>query len=263
LSGFLIVNPRSGDHRPTPEELCTEARARGLSVHLLTPSDDLEALARETPADAIGIAGGDGSLGVVARVAIERDLPFVCIPFGTRNHFARDLGLDRDDPVAMLSAFDGAERRIDVARAGDRTFLNNASLGLYARLVHRRERHRRRRAVLARLRALALSARERRPLDLVIDGEPVSVRALVVGNNAYTLDLFDLGSRESLDEGLLHVYVAEGLLPTSWTEAPPRMESVMESAHPLLTVALDGEPVELATPIRFAIEPRALRVLVP
>ena len=50
------------------------------------------------------MAGGDGSLGAVAQVAIERELPFVCVPFGTRNHFARDLGLDRNDPIAALAA---------------------------------------------------------------------------------------------------------------------------------------------------------------
>ena len=80
------------------------------------------------------MAGGDGSLAAVAEVAIEQDVPFVCIPFGTRNHFARDLGLDRDDPLAALAAFDGGvERRVDVGRVGDRLFLNNVSLGLYAR----------------------------------------------------------------------------------------------------------------------------------
>ena len=85
----------------------------------------------------------------VAAVAVERGAPFVCVPFGTRNHFARDLGLDRGDPVAALDAFAGEERRIDMGRAGERRFLNNVSLGLYASLVHRRERHRRRGQVLA------------------------------------------------------------------------------------------------------------------
>ncbi len=261
---FLIVNPRSGSGRPTANELCAEARARGLSVHVLGEGDDLAALARGAEADAIGMAGGDGSLGVVAAAAVERDLPFVCIPFGTRNHFARDLGLDRDDPIAALAAFaSGIERRVDLARAGDRPFLNNASFGIYAGLVHRREHHRRRRAALARLRALALSARDRQPLRLVLDGESVDVRVLMIGNNAYALDAFELGKRDRLDEGLLHVYLAEGLLPFGWNELPSRAELVVETTGPRLRVALDGEPVELAAPLRFTLEPRALRVLVP
>ena len=97
----------------------------------------------------------------MAAVAVERDLPFVVVPYGTRNHFARDLGLDCDDPVAALEAFDGEERRVDVGRVGERRFLNNVSLGLYATLVHRREHHRRRRQLFAGLRALWLSLRER------------------------------------------------------------------------------------------------------
>ena len=109
------------------------------------------------------MAGGDGSLGAVAAVAVERDLPFVPIPFGTRNHFARDPALDANDPIAALVAFDGQELRVDVGRAGDRLFLNNVSLGLYAELVHRRERHRRRRDALARLRAAAARGARTRP----------------------------------------------------------------------------------------------------
>ena len=120
------------------------------------------------------MAGGDGSLAPVAGVAIERELPFVCIPFGTRNHFARDLGLDRDDPIGALAAFvRREERRIDVGRANERVFLNNVSLGVYAQLVHRREHQRRRREAFARLRALAILALHRQPLGITVDGEPV------------------------------------------------------------------------------------------
>src|SRR5438477_65172 len=120
-----------------------------------TPGD----AAAEAPEGPIGIAGGDGSLGPVAAVAIERDVPFVCIPVGRRNHFARDAGLPRDDLPAALAAFTGEECRIDVGRAGDRVFLNNVSLGVYAHLVHRRDRARRRREALAAARALALAVR--------------------------------------------------------------------------------------------------------
>src|SRR5919199_978591 len=144
VPGLLIVNPRSGDDSPTPEELAREARARGVEVRVLEPGDDPAEAARDADGP-VGVAGGDGSLAPVAAVALERDLPFVCVPYGTRNHFARDVGLDRDDPLAALAAFEGVERRVDVGRVGERLFLNNVSLGLYAQLVHRRERHRRRR----------------------------------------------------------------------------------------------------------------------
>src|SRR6266498_2999883 len=103
VNALLIINPRSGRGGPAPAEI-----------------------ARRSSADVLGMAGGDGSLAAVAEVALERYAAFVCVPFGTRNHFARDLGLDRDDPLAALAAFEsGREVRIDVGRANGRLFLNN------------------------------------------------------------------------------------------------------------------------------------------
>jgi diacylglycerol kinase family enzyme len=263
LKRFLIVNPRSGTDSPSAEELREAAQEHGIDVHFLADGDDLVQLARDADADVLGMAGGDGSLGAVAAVAIERDLPFVVVPFGTRNHFARDLGLDRDDPLAALAAFDGVERRVDVGRVGDRLFLNNVSLGLYARLVHRREHHRRRRDALARLRALLLTLRDRRRRHrFTIDGKHVRARLVLVGNNAYSLDLLSLGERERLDEGKLHLYVPHGFRRITWDE---RSCTELEIGWPLprMRTAIDGEPVELASPLQFRSEPGALRVLVP
>jgi diacylglycerol kinase family enzyme len=262
VSGFLLVNPRSGDGRPDVDELRREARRRGVDVHLLGSDDDAARLARETDADALGMAGGDGSLAAVAAVALERDVPFVCIPFGTRNHFARDLGLDRDDPIRVLDAFGGQERRIDVGRADGRLFLNNVSLGLYAGLVHRREHHRRRGEALAGLRAIGLLAGDRHRMHARVDGRPVAARILLVANNSYDLDLFTLGERPSLDEGRLHLYAADGWVPRDWTEAVAQRFRV-ELDAPRIEAAFDGEPLELESPLEFAVEPRALRVLVP
>ena len=249
------MNPRSGSGTPDADELTAEARRLGVEVHVLGEADDPAEIARAAQADALGVAGGDGSLAAVAEAALERDVPFVCIPFGTRNHFARDLGLDRNDPVGALHAFRGQERRIDVGRADERLFLNNVSLGVYARLVHRRERHRRRRQAFARVRAWATLLTHREPLGITVDGDPVEARIVLVANNAYALDLPSLGERERLDEGKLHLYVpgdervGEGF--------------VVDAAAGRLQAAVDGEPDVLETPIEFRIEPRALRVLVP
>jgi len=261
---FLIVNPGSGSDSPTAAELRDAASARGIEVRLLEDGDDLQELARSAGADVLGMAGGDGSLAAVADVAIEQDVPFVCIPFGTRNHFARDLGLDRDDPIGALAAFgDGVERRVDVARGGDRLFLNNVSLGIYARLVHRREHHRRRRDALARLRAIALTLKDRRRRQrFTIDGRVVRARLVLVSNNDYTLDLLSIGERERLDEGKLHLYVPHGFRRITWEEhACTELE--IGAPQPRLRTAIDGEPVELDAPVRFRIEPLGLRVLVP
>jgi diacylglycerol kinase family enzyme len=263
MQRFLIVNPRSGAGSPDAEELRAAARERGIDVHLLAEGDDLPEVARRANADVVGMAGGDGSIAAVADVAIERDIPFVCIPFGTRNHFARDLGLDRDDPIGALAAFDGDERRVDAGRVGDQLFLNNVSLGLYARLVYRREHRRRRREALARLRALALTVKDRRRRQrFTIDGEPVRARLVLVANNAYSLELLSLGERERIDEGLLHLYVPHGLRRITWDERSCT-ELEISSPLPRLRAAVDGEPTELDTPLRFQIEPGALRVLLP
>lgn len=264
MQRFLVVNPRSGTDSPSAEELRAAAQERGVAVHFLQEGDDLPELARRAGAEVLGMAGGDGSLAAVADVAVEQDVPFVVVPFGTRNHFARDLGLDRNDPLAALAAFDdGVERRVDVGRAGDRLFLNNVSLGLYARLVHRREHHRRRRNALARLRALALTLKDRRRLQrFTIDGRTVRARLVLVANNHYSLDLLSLGARERLDDGLLHLYVPHGFRRLTWDEETCS-ELEIGSPLPQIRAAVDGEPVELDSPVVFRVEPGALRVLVP
>jgi diacylglycerol kinase family enzyme len=262
MSGFLVINPRSGDGEPSADELRDEARRLGIETHLLGPDDDSNEVARGAPDGPLGIAGGDGSLAAVAQVAIERDLPFVVVPFGTRNHFARDIGLDRDDPLAALAAFEGNEQRIDVGRANERLFLNNVSLGLYARLVHRREGHRRRREAFARLRAFGLFLRQPRSLAVTVDGRPAHARIVLVANNGYELELLSIGERDRIDEGNLHLYVAHGWLPGSWEEQSGETFTVDARAG-LLRAAIDGEPEELETPLRFEIEPAALRVLLP
>jgi diacylglycerol kinase family enzyme len=258
MGGFLLVNPRSGTDRPGADDLVREARRQGVEPHVVEEGEDLADVARSADADALGIAGGDGSLAAVAAIALERDLPFVCIPFGTRNHFARDLGLERDDPIGALAAFEGHERRIDVGRAGDRLFLNNVSLGLYARLVHRRTHHRRRREALAKARSWLILLTHREPLGITIDGRPEDTRLLLVASNRYELELPTLGVRERLDEGFLYLY-----LLGAGTAGRRGERFVVDAEAGRLEAAIDGEPDVLETPIEFTIESRALRVLLP
>jgi diacylglycerol kinase family enzyme len=260
---FLIVNRRSGTDSPTPDELRDAARARGIEAHFLEEGEDLAGVARAAQAEILGMAGGDGSLAAVAGVAVEQDVPFVCIPYGTRNHFARDIGLDRKDPLAALASFDGQERRVDVGRLGPRRFLNNVSLGLYAQLVHRREHHRRRGAALARARALALLIQEHGgKTPFRIDGELVAARVVVVACNAYSFELFSIGERTSMDDGLLHLYVPHGFRRVTWEERSATQFTI-ETPRPSVRAAIDGEPAVLRAPLGLRIEPRALRVLVP
>lgn len=229
---------------------------------MLADGDDAETLLRRADAEALGVAGGDGSLAAGAAVAIERDLPFVVVPFGTRNHFARDVGLDRDDPLGALEAFAGREERVDVGRAGESVFLNNVSFGIYADLVHRREHHRRRRNALARARAAWLTLRRPSPLRVSVDGGAVEAQILLVANNAYELELFNLGVRESMTEGRLHLYAARGWLPRTW-EGRVAERFTIDAPSRELRGGLDGEPVTLETPLELSIAPRALRLLLP
>jgi|SRR5581483_5656024 len=262
MRGFLLVNPRSGSAGPGVAELLEAARRAGVRTHVLGRGDDPARLARAADEPALGVAGGDGSLAAVARVALARDLPFVCVPFGTRNHFARDAGLDPDDPIAALAAFGGRERRIDVGRVGDAVFLNNVSLGVYAQLVHRREHGRRRREALARLRAVAIALRRPRPVLARIEGRSRPAAVLLVANNAYRLDLLSVGERERLDEGRLHLYVTERALPWRWEETSAASFRLEVAPSPV-AAAIDGEPTELASPIELRIDPLALRLLEP
>lgn len=233
----------------------------------------------------LGVAGGDGSLGAVAAVALERDLPLVVVPFGTRNHFAGDLGLDPDDPLAALAAYQGTELVVDVGAVDGRAFLNNVSLGIYASFVHDPRRKTRNRLV-ALLRMLpAVFGRSRQPLSVSfdVDGRHEERRALIVlvANNDYGgSSLAELGERERLDEGLLHVYVLEpvgrgalvALLGKAARGRIDEAEGLLEWAserltislrHPRVHAAVDGEPVVLTPPVELEIRPRALRVLLP
>jgi diacylglycerol kinase family enzyme len=104
----LFVNPRSGDGKAG---LAERAREKGIEAVILAPGQDLDGLAREAVAagaDALGMAGGDGSLTIVAAVAAAQGIPFVCVPAGTRNHFALDVGADRHDVIGALDAYKAA-----------------------------------------------------------------------------------------------------------------------------------------------------------
>ena len=135
----LICNPWSGGGKVEKFGLVELAEELGVEVVMLDHGLDLEQLARDAiarGADCLGMAGGDGSQALVASIAVEHGLPFVCVSAGTRNHFALDLGIDREDPRDSVDAFrDAVERRIDYATVGDRFFVNNVSLGVYATIV--------------------------------------------------------------------------------------------------------------------------------
>jgi diacylglycerol kinase family enzyme len=264
----LFVNSRSGGGKAARSGLPERARELGISVTVLRPDDDLEVLARdavERGADALGVAGGDGSLAVVAAAARAQGLPFVCIPAGTRNHFALDVGVDRHDLIGSLDAFtDGVERRIDVAEVNGRLFLNNVSLGIYGEAVRQPAyRDAKGRTLLQTAQKVLGPSAAATGLHVVDDhGRSHRDAAVVlVSNNPYSLEPPHApGTRTTLESGRLGVVVL-GTSPSgesaarSWTAT--RVE--VTAAAPV-HAGIDGEAVDLTPPLVFLIRPRALRV---
>jgi len=270
----LFYNPKSGGGKAERFGLAEEARSRGMEPIELTRGSDLEELARGAVADgadALAMAGGDGSQAVVAAVASELDLPYACIPAGTRNHFALDLGVDRDDVVGALEAFvEGGERRVDLAEVNGQVFVNNVSLGIYAEAVQRsgyRE---------AKLRTILdtvpeVLGPEGSGLDLSWMGpgghEQHSGAAVLVSNNRYRLGTaVGSGTRPRIDDGLLGITVASapgGPGPGRPAKRPWREWSAPEfqvDSNGPVPAGIDGEAVTLDAPLRFRIRPGALRV---
>src|SRR5664279_477548 len=263
----LICNPWSGGGKVNKFGLIERARELGVETVLLDHGLDLEQLARDAiagGADCLGMAGGDGSQALVASIAIEHDIPFVCVTAGTRNHFALDLGLDRDDPRASMDAFhDAVERRIDYATVGDRQAKRETSMALLPEMLG--------------------STAE--PFDLQFttpDGTNVDGAFLImVSNNPYVLGpSVDVSPRRSLQSGKLGVFAvnaasgveAARLMARSavglrgrdpgWHEYTCESFEVRSRAGSAFA-GVDGEALEMPTPLRFRIHPRGMRVLVP
>jgi diacylglycerol kinase family enzyme len=264
----LFVNPRSGGGKAARADLAERARERGIDVIVLHRDDDLTALADDAVArgaDALGAAGGDGSLAVVAAAALAHDLPFVCVPAGTRNHFALDVGVDRSDLVGSLDAFtDAVERRIDVAEVNGRLFLNNVSLGIYGDAVRQPTyRDAKTRTLLETAAHVLGPSAAALELKLVDDqGRPhLGPAVVLVSNNPYSLEpLHAPGTRPMLDSGQLGVIVLDTPRAArgpgrSWADA--RLEV---TAPAPVQAGVDGEAVELTPPLEFVIRPGALRV---
>jgi diacylglycerol kinase family enzyme len=272
----LFVNPRSGGGKAARAAVAERARERGIQTVVFGPGQNLQALARDAVAegaDALGVAGGDGSLAVVAAAAAADGLAFVCVPAGTRNHFALDLGLDPDDLLGALDAFtDGIERLIDVAEVNGRLFVNNVSLGIYGDAVRSPGyRDAKMRTLLQTAEKVLGPSAQVPALGLVDDAgrEHQQLALVLVSNNPYTLDHpLTPGARPALDSGRLGIIVLDapgaaahppGATPHRLGHAwsAPRLQV---SALPPVHAGIDGEAIELSPPLQFTIRPAALRV---
>jgi diacylglycerol kinase family enzyme len=269
----VVYNPKSGGGKAATFGLAEQARARGIEPIELKPGDDLVTLVRDAVArgaDALAAAGGDGTQALVATIAAEYDLPFACIPAGTRNHFALDLGVDRDDVVGALDAFvNGGEKRVDLGLVSDRTFVNNVSLGLYAEAVqHEGYRGAKIRTLLdTASTVLSRDAGSTRELRWTgPDGSPQRQAAVIlVSNNVYRLGrAIGSGTRPRLDAGRLGIAVMGAPEANDSRRRRPLRQwsatTFVVGCDSDVPVGVDGEALVMRPPVTFRVRPGALRV---
>jgi diacylglycerol kinase family enzyme len=266
----VFINPRSGGGKARRAALVDRARDRGIEpIELVAGQrlDELVAAAIDGGADAVGAAGGDGTVATVAALACARGVPFVCVPAGTRNHFARDLGVDPRDLVGSLDAFSaGVEHRVDVGDVNGRLFLNNVSLGVYGEAVRDAGyRDAKLRTLLETAEATLGPGGEASGLRVVDDLgiEHRSPALVLASNNPYAMHRpGHPGLRPALDGGRLGIIVVDAPEPRqraharAWTAPALEIDGAREIVH----AGVDGEAVDLVTPLRIAIRPGALRV---
>ena len=290
----IIINAaagagRAGDGMSALEE---HFRAAGVDARMVPfrPGDDLKAIAAEAAASkpaAVVAAGGDGTINAVASALVGTDVPLGVLPMGTLNHFAKDLGIPLDPAEAARTIADGRIAEVDVGEVNGLVFLNNSSIGLYPSIVRHRESQQRR---LGRGKWPALvwatwTVLRRRPFLTVRlrldEGDTLCTTSFVfIGNNQYTMEGFDIGARERLDQGRLSIYMSQRrsrlrLLLLAFRalfgrlhqakdfEALTAQALTIETRHRKLHVATDGEVNLLDTPLEYVVRPRALRVRVP
>jgi diacylglycerol kinase family enzyme len=279
---YLIMNPKSGGGKVEKFDLKRKAEELGAEVFLIDGSEpvDVAAVAREAVAqgaDLLGVAGGDGTQALVAGIAAQHGIPFVVISAGTRNHFALDLGLDREDPSNCLGALsDGVELRVDLGVINGQTFVNNASFGAYAEVVETPAyRDDKLNTTLNTLPDLLQGQRGARLSARADDTEIRSPQALLVANNPYgTGDFAGLSRRARLDAGLLGVIgvkvrnvqqavdLLRGRRAVGLRVLNTKKIEITADA-PQIPVGVDGEALSMSTPVVCTISPGALRVWVP
>lgn len=280
---FIVMNPHAGGGKVVRFDLERKAEALGAEVALMEGPGhvDVGALVRDAVArgaDLLGVAGGDGTQALVAGIAADQNLPLLVVTAGTRNHFALDLGLDRNDPSTCLAALtDGEEVRVDLGMVGERPFVNNASFGAYAEIVASPQyRDNKNRTALDMLPDLLAGGRGHGLSVTTGTARVVDAHAVLVSNNPYAEGrLRDAVRRPRLDRGVLGVLTgrlgsaadAVSLLRRAKDRSVQTLtatsEVVVAGQTPTIAVGIDGESLTVASPASCTIRPRALRVRIP
>ena len=292
----LILNPGSGagSGEDIGERMAAVFRAAGREIRITLARSGAELTeavrgAITGNAAAVVAGGGDGTVSAVAAGLLGHHTPLGVLPLGTLNHFARDLGVPLDVDAAVQVILAGHTTPVDVGEVNGRTFLNNASLGLYPHIVLARRTHPARgmlKWVMACWITLKVLSRHRSMAVRLSVGDEVAIRrtAIVfVGNNEYRAAGLSAGSRDSLSAGTLAIYLVNAggrhhplrLIRLAWhmvlgvaldgdhLELVRAPAVTVESKRPRLDIALDGEVHVLQAPLEFRSVPGALQVLVP
>lgn len=296
MKAIALLNRNSGNgggnSGESPERQVAEAlAAAGLDAKVRSVAgDQLDEEAKTAAAagvDAVIAGGGDGTISTVAAALAGGATPLGVLPMGTLNHFAKDLGIPFELEAAAKIIAANHSRPIDLARVNDEIFINNSSLGAYARALVERDATQRR-SRLSKWPAMALAALKtfRRGalthVRLDVEGTVYRLKTplIFVGNNRYRLDLLNVGARDRLDEGILSLYVARaqsrwGMLKLLLNGVLGRLEQDrdfetlyprevwMETRRTRLHIAADGEVMRMNAPLHYKIMPQALRVFVP
>jgi diacylglycerol kinase family enzyme len=279
---FIVMNPHSGGGKVVKFDLKAKAESLGAEVALLDGPGyvDVAALVRAAitrGADLLGVAGGDGTQALVAGIAAEHDLPFLVISAGTRNHFALDLGLDRDDPSTCLAALsDGVEVRVDLGMLEDRPFVNNASFGAYAEIVQSPQYRDHKEGTILSMLPDLLTGKNAERLSVRVGNSTVDgSQAILVSNNPYGSGrLIDMGRRNRLDQAVLGVVAgrldsaahAVDLMRRDQGQSLSVLagrEVQIDADTAEIPVGVDGEALTVSTPVHLTIRPGALRVRLP
>ena len=288
----VIVNLGSGGNNEMIVDqleklfVCAELVA---NFHLIDNTADLDRTAAsiiESGSSTVVVAGGDGTVGTVAGAVAREGKVLGVLPLGTLNNFSKDIGIPQELDAAVGIIAGGHTRKVDIASVNGRCFVNNSSIGLYPRIVKHREKQQRLgrgkwwAAAWAALRVLRTSSFMK--VKLLVNGHELLRKTpfVFVGNNAYKMDLYNIGRRERLDSGQLSVYLIRhygrrgvmwlvlrtlfGLLRQSKDfEEMQTDELTIELRRPSVLVAADGEVQQMETPLHYGILPQGLTVLVP
>jgi len=291
----VIMNAGSGsseDKDESKKQLVEAFRAENLDAHFAVAESGEQLLemaeeAAKSDYQTIVAAGGDGTISAVAAAISESGKTLGVLPFGTLNHFSKDLNISAELEESVRVIAENYTAEIDIGEVNGQIFINNSSIGLYPQIVRRRERQQERlgRGKWSAAFWSAVAVLRRYPyfkIKLKIDGKEFLRKTpfIFIGNNEYETDSFNIGGRKCLDAGNLSVYVLHrtgrlGLVRLALRSLFGKLreakdfetfctdEIIIETRRKKLLVAFDGEVKPMETPLRYRIRPNALRVIVP